>query len=35
MPHEARHALIGAALFAAVVLIIEFQGFLYPEAFAR
>lgn len=35
MPRQARHALMGAALFAAVVVIIEFQGFLYPEAFAR
>jgi|tagenome__1003787_1003787.scaffolds.fasta_scaffold20445891_2 hypothetical protein len=35
MPREARQALLGAALFTAIVLTIEFQGFLYPEAFAR
>jgi hypothetical protein len=35
MQREARKALIGTALLAIAVLIIEFQGFLYPEAFAR
>ena len=32
---NARHALIGIVLLSALVLMWEFQGFLYPAPFAR